>query len=82
MHKDRPFYEELVKFMTSGPCVPFVIEGENAVTKVREIMGATNPEEAAAGTIRAEYADSIDKNIIHGSDSSESAEREILFFFD
>ena len=82
MHKDRPFYEELVKFMTSGPCVPFVIEGENAVTKVREIMGATNPEEAKAGTIRAEYADSIDKNIIHGSDSSESAEREILFFFD
>ena len=68
--------------MTSGPCVPFVIKGENAILKVRELMGATDPSEADAGTIRADFADSIDKNIIHGSDSKESAEREISFFFD
>ena len=82
VHKDRPFYPELVKFMTSGPCVPFVIKGENAILKVRELMGATDPSEADAGTIRADFADSIDKNIIHGSDSKESAEREVSFFFD
>ena len=81
IHKERPFYKELVSFMTSGPCVPFVIRGENAILKVREIMGATDPAEAAKGTIRADYADSIDKNIIHGSDSKESAKVEIPFFF-
>lgn len=81
MHKEMPFYADLVKFMTSGPCVPFIIEGENAILRVRELMGATNPSEADKGTIRADFADSIDKNIIHGSDSQESAEREILFFF-
>tara|TARA_B100001996_G_C18645815_1_gene587345 strand:+ start:186 stop:584 length:399 start_codon:yes stop_codon:yes gene_type:complete len=81
MHKEQPFYEELVNFMTSGPCIPFVIEGDNAILKVREIMGSTNPAEAKEGTIRAEYADSIDRNIIHGSDSIESAKREISFFF-
>ena len=81
IHKERPFYKELVSFMTSGPCVPFVIRGENAILKVREIMGATDPSEATKGTIRADYADSIDKNIIHGSDSKESAEVEIPFFF-
>ena len=81
MHKEMPFYADLVKFMTSGPCVPFVIEGDNAILRVRELMGATNPREADKGTIRADFADSIDKNIIHGSDSQVSAEREILFFF-
>jgi len=81
MHKEMPFYADLVKFMTSGPCVPFVIEGKNAILRVRELMGATNPSEADKGTIRADFAESIDKNIIHGSDSQESAEREILFFF-
>ncbi len=81
MHKEMSFYADLVKFMTSGPCVPFVIEGENAILRVRELMGATNPSEADKGTIRADFAESIDKNIIHGSDSQESAEREILFFF-
>ena len=81
MHKEMPFYADLVKFMTSGPCVPFVIEGENAILRVRELMGATNPSEADKGTIRADFAESIDKNIIHGSDSQVSAEREILFFF-
>jgi nucleoside-diphosphate kinase len=81
MHKEMPFYADLVKFMTSGPCVPFIIEGDNAILRVRELMGATNPREADKGTIRADFADSIDKNIIHGSDSQVSAEREILFFF-
>ena len=81
MHKEMPFYGDLVKFMTSGPCVPFIIEGDNAILRVRELMGATNPREADKGTIRADFADSIDKNIIHGSDSQVSAEREILFFF-
>ncbi len=81
MHKEQPFYGELVNFMISGPCIPFVIQGENAILKVREIMGSTNPAEAKEGTIRAEHADSIDRNIIHGSDSPESAKREISFFF-
>ena len=67
--------------MTSGPCLPFIIRGEDAILKVRQIMGATNPEEAAEGTIRKDFAESIDSNIIHGSDSKESAEREISFFF-
>ena len=81
MHQDKPFYPELIKFMTSGPCIPFVIRGKNAIKSVREIMGATNPKEANAGTIRFDFADSIDSNIIHGSDSVESAKREISFFF-
>ena len=81
MHRGKPFFDNLVSFMTSGPCLPFVIEGENAIKSVREIMGATNPDDASAGTIRFDYADSIDSNIIHGSDSKESADREISFFF-
>ena len=82
MHKGKPFFENLVDFMTSGPCVPFVVQGENAITSVREMMGSTNPDDAACGTIRSDFADSIDSNIIHGSDSKESAEREISFFFE
>ena len=81
MHKEQPFFKDLIGFMTSGPCLPFIIRGEDAVLKVREIMGATNPEEAEEGTIRKDFAESIDSNIIHGSDSKESAEREISFFF-
>ncbi|AJC88242.1 nucleoside-diphosphate kinase [Campylobacter insulaenigrae] len=81
VHKDRPFFNDLVKFMISGPVVISVLEGENAVLKNRELMGATNPKEAAAGTIRADFADSIDANAIHGSDSLENAEIEIGFFF-
>ena len=81
MHNGKPFFDNLIVFMTSGPCVPFVVKGENAITRVREIMGATNPSEANEGTIRKDFADSIDSNIIHGSDSNESAEREISFFF-
>jgi nucleoside-diphosphate kinase len=80
-HKDRPFFGELVDFMTSGPVVVMVLEGENAISKNRELMGATNPKEAAAGTIRADFAESIDANAVHGSDSSEAANREINFFF-
>ena len=82
MHKGKPFFENLVDFMTSGPCKPFVVQGENAITSVREMMGSTNPNDAACGTIRSDFADSIDSNIIHGSDSKESAEREISFFFE
>tara|TARA_B100000242_G_scaffold89009_1_gene59973 strand:+ start:2921 stop:3319 length:399 start_codon:yes stop_codon:yes gene_type:complete len=82
MHKGKPFFENLVDFMTSGPCVPFVVQGENAITSVREMMGSTNPDDAACGTIRSDFADSIDSNIIHGSDSKESADREISFFFE
>tara|TARA_B100001971_G_scaffold201525_1_gene214378 strand:- start:645 stop:1043 length:399 start_codon:yes stop_codon:yes gene_type:complete len=81
MHKEQPFFKDLIGLMTSGPCLPFIIRGEDAVLKVREIMGATNPEEAEEGTIRKDFAESIDSNIIHGSDSKESAEREISFFF-
>ncbi|WP_279177072.1 nucleoside-diphosphate kinase [Campylobacter insulaenigrae] len=81
IHKDRPFFNDLVKFMISGPVVISVLEGENAVLKNRELMGATNPKEAAAGTIRADFADSIDANAVHGSDSLENAEIEIGFFF-
>ncbi|MDA9748493.1 MAG: nucleoside-diphosphate kinase [Thermodesulfobacteriota bacterium] len=82
MHKGKPFFENLVDFMTSGPCIPFVVQGENAITSVREMMGSTNPDDAACGTIRSDFADSIDSNIIHGSDSKESADREISFFFE
>lgn len=81
-HKDRPFFSSLVNFMTSGPIMLMVLEGENAVTKNREIMGATNPEEAAEGTLRKLYARSIEANAVHGSDSPQSAEREISYFFE
>jgi nucleoside-diphosphate kinase len=81
VHKERPFYNDLVKFMTSGPVVVQVLEGENAIAKYREVMGATNPSEADAGTIRAEFAESIDANTVHGSDAPETAAEEIPFFF-
>ena len=81
-HKERPFFPDLVSFMTSGPVVVQVLEGEGAVLKNRDLMGATNPQEAAAGTIRSDFAQSIDANAVHGSDSSESAAREIAYFFD
>lgn len=80
-HKERPFFGELVDFMTSGPVVVQVLEGENAIDKNRELMGATNPKEAEAGTIRADFCESIDANGVHGSDSAEAAEREINYFF-
>lgn len=80
-HKERPFYNDLVKFMTSGPVLVSVLEGENAVAKHREIMGATNPAEAAEGTIRRDFASNIDQNAVHGSDSTTSAAREIAYFF-
>ena len=81
-HKERPFFGDLVAFMTSGPVVVSVLEGENAVALHRELMGATNPEEAAGGTIRADFAESIDENAVHGSDSTVSAVRELAYFFD
>ena len=81
VHASRPFYNDLVDFMTSGPVVVMVLEGENAVLKNRELMGATNPKEAAPGTIRADFAESIDANAVHGSDSLENAKIEIAFFF-
>ena len=81
VHKDRPFFNDLVKFMTSGPVMITVLEGENAVLKNRELMGATNPKEAKAGTIRADFAESIDANAVHGSDSLENAKIEIDYFF-
>lgn len=81
VHKERPFFKDLVKFMTSGPVVVSVLEGDNAVAKNRELMGATNPKEAKAGTIRADFAQSIDANAVHGSDSLDNAKIEIEFFF-
>ena len=81
VHKERPFFGELVEFMTSGPVVVSVLEGENAVAKNRELMGATDPKEAKKGTIRADFAESIDANAVHGSDSLENAKTEIAFFF-
>jgi nucleoside-diphosphate kinase len=81
-HSERPFFPDLVAFMTSGPVIVQVLEGENAIARNRELMGATNPKEAEAGTIRADHAETIDANAVHGSDSPESAEREIAFFFD
>jgi nucleoside-diphosphate kinase len=81
VHKERPFFNDLVEFMTSGPVMVQVLEGENAILKNREIMGATNPKEAAAGTIRADFAESIDENAVHGSDAPETAAQEIEFFF-
>jgi nucleoside-diphosphate kinase len=80
-HKERPFFPALIEFMTSGPVVVQVLEGEGAIAKNRELMGATNPTEAAEGTIRADFASSIDANAVHGSDSPESAAREIAYFF-
>lgn len=80
-HKGRPFFPALVDFMTSGPVTVQVLEGENAVLLNRELMGATNPQEAAAGTIRADFAETIDANAVHGSDSTESAAREVAYFF-
>ena len=81
VHKERPFYRDLVTFMTSGPVVAQVLEGENAVARHRDIMGATDPAKAAAGTIRADLAQSIEANVVHGSDAAETAAREIGFFF-
>jgi nucleoside-diphosphate kinase len=81
VHKERPFYGELIEFMTSGPVMVQVLEGESAIAKNREVMGATNPKEAAAGTIRADFAESIDENTVHGSDGPDTAKAEIAFFF-
>ena len=81
VHKERPFFNDLVSFMTSGPVMIQVLEGDNAVLKNRELMGATNPKEAAPGTIRADFAESIDANAVHGSDSLENAKIEIQYFF-
>ena len=80
-HRERPFFPALIEFMTSGPVVVQVLEGESAIAKNRELMGATNPKDAAAGTVRADFATSIDANAVHGSDSPESAAREIAYFF-
>lgn len=81
VHKERPFFNDLVEFMISGPVFVQVLEGENAIAKNRELMGATNPKEAAAGTIRADFAESIDANAVHGSDAPETAAVEIAYFF-
>jgi len=81
VHKERPFYKELTTFISEGPIVVMVIEGEGAIGRVREIMGATNPKDAKPGTIRADFATNIERNVVHGSDSPESASYEIPFFF-
>jgi nucleoside-diphosphate kinase len=81
VHKERPFYKDLVDFMTSGPVMVQVLEGEDAIAKNRELMGATNPQEAAPGTIRADHAKTVDENAVHGSDGAETAAVEIAFFF-
>jgi len=81
VHKERPFFSDLCDFMTSGPVMVQVLEGENAISKNREIMGATNPQEAAEGTIRADFAETVDENAVHGSDAPETAAIEIAFFF-
>lgn len=82
VHKERPFFKDLVTFMSSGPVMIQVLEGENAIVKNREVMGATNPKEAAPGTIRADFAVSIDENAVHGSDGPETAAQEIAYFFE
>lgn len=82
VHKDRPFFNALVSFMISGPVMIQALQGENAIAKHRDIMGATNPKDAAPGTIRADFADSIDANAVHGSDSAETAAQEIAYFFE
>ncbi len=81
VHKERPFFNDLVEFMTSGPVLVQVLEGDNAIAKNREVMGATNPAEAAAGTIRADFAQTVDENAVHGSDGPDTARAEIEFFF-
>jgi nucleoside-diphosphate kinase len=81
VHRERPFFNDLVAFMTSGPVVVQVLEGENAISKNRELMGATNPQDAAPGTIRADFAKTVDENAVHGSDAPETAAQEIEFFF-
>lgn len=81
VHKERPFFDDLVTFMTSGPVVVQVLEGEDAIANNREVMGATNPKEAAPGTIRADFAENIEQNAVHGSDGSDTAKTEIAFFF-
>ena len=81
VHKERPFYNDLVEFMTSGPVMVQVLEGENAILKNRELMGATNPQDAAPGTIRADFATTVDENAVHGSDGPDTAREEIAFFF-
>src|SRR5258708_29469511 len=81
VHRERPFYKDLVRYMTSGPVVVQVLEGENAIARNRDIMGATDPKKAAAGTIRADLATSIEQNVVHGSDAPDSAAREIAYFF-
>jgi nucleoside-diphosphate kinase len=81
VHRERPFFRDLVSFMTSGPVMVQVLEGENAIARNREIMGATNPQQAAPGTIRADFASSIDENAVHGSDGPDTAKAEIAFFF-
>ncbi|MCU7852717.1 MAG: nucleoside-diphosphate kinase [Candidatus Thiodiazotropha sp. (ex Monitilora ramsayi)] len=81
VHKERPFYNDLIDFMTSGPVMVQVLEGENAIARNREIMGATNPQEAAPGTIRADFAQTVDENAVHGSDGPDTAKAEIAFFF-
>ena len=81
VHKERPFYKDLVNFMISGPVMVQVLEGENAILRNREIMGATNPKDAAPGTIRADFASTVDENAVHGSDAAETAKEEIAFFF-
>ncbi|MHB8232451.1 MAG: nucleoside-diphosphate kinase [bacterium] len=81
IHKERPFFNSLVNFMTEGPIIPMVLSCENAILKNRDIMGATNPKDAAEGTIRKMFAESIERNVVHGSDSIESAKFEIPFFF-
>lgn len=81
VHKERPFYNDLISFMTSGPVMVQVLEGEDAIAKNREVMGATNPADAAAGTIRADFAETLDENAVHGSDGPDTASVEIAFFF-
>jgi nucleoside-diphosphate kinase len=82
IHKERPFFNDLIAFMTSGPVIVQVLEGEDAIAKNREVMGATNPADAAPGTIRADFARTLDENAVHGSDGAETAKEEIAFFFD
>ncbi|RLA36024.1 MAG: nucleoside-diphosphate kinase, partial [Gammaproteobacteria bacterium] len=81
VHRERPFFNDLVAFMTSGPVMVQALEGENAITTHREIMGATNPQEAAPGTIRADFAKTVDENCVHGSDGPDTAQAEIAYFF-
>jgi len=81
VHRERPFFNDLVDFMTSGPVMVQVLEGESAISRNRDLMGATDPKKAAPGTIRADFADSIDANAVHGSDAAETAQAEVAFFF-